>query len=328
MHPIRRICLLKTLLASSALALTSSAALAQGAYPERPIKLVIPFAAGGATDVLGRLLALSMQEKLGQAMVVENRPGAGTVVAASLVAKAPPDGYTLLLASNSTLVLNPAIRDKLGYDPVNSFAPIGMVADMNLLLVATPAGPVSIAALVAQAKTSPAALSYGSFGTGSTVHFAGEMFKSAAGIQMTHIPFNGSSQSLTALMGGQIPLAADTIVATMPLIKSGKLRPLASFTPQRLKALPDVPTLAESGYPNITISSWFALMAPKDLPGHVRQKLEKTLGEMLDMVEVKTKLVDIGLQPNWGPGSAVTSRIQAELPRMQTIAQRASITAE
>ena len=211
----------KRLFVSVALAgLLSSAATwgwAQSAYPDKPVKLVIPFAAGGATDVLGRLLAVSMQEKLGQSVVVENKPGAGTVLAASLVAKAPADGYTLLLASNSTLVLNPVIRDKLSYHPINSFTPIAMVADMQLLLVTGPSGPTSLAAVVAQAKADPNALNYGSFGTGSTVHFAAELLKSAAGIQMTHVPYNGSGPSLTALMGGRTGVCASTLtVAEAP----------------------------------------------------------------------------------------------------------------
>lgn len=322
----------KRIFVSSALAvlLASSASLglAQTTYPDKAVKLVIPFAAGGATDVLGRLLAVSMQEKFGQSVVVENKPGAGTVLAASQVAKAPADGYTLLLASNSTLVLNPVIREKLSYHPINSFTPIGMVADMQLLLVTGPSGPMSVGALISQAKADPNALNYGSFGTGSTVHFAAELFKSAAGIQMTHVPYNGSGPSLTALMGAQVALASDTIVASMPLIKAGKIRPLAVFSSQRLKALPEVPTMAESGYANVEISSWFALMAPKDVPAAVRQKLEKCLADVLAMPEIRTKLVDVGLQPNWGNGAAVMARMQSELPRMQAVAQRAAIKDE
>jgi len=326
MHRMKR--RLALLALSTVWATTAPLAFAQSGYPDRPVKLVIPFAAGGATDVLGRMLAVAMQEKLGQSVVVENKPGAGTVLAAAQVAKAAPDGYTLLLASNSTLVLNPVIRDKLSYHPLNSFTPVAMVADMQLLLVSGPSGPASLSVLVSQAKADPQALSYGSFGTGSTVHFAAELFKSAAGIQMTHVPYNGSGPSLTALMGGQVAVASDTIVASMPQIKAGKIRPLAVFSTQRLKALPDVPTMAESGYPNVELSSWFALLAPKDLPAPVKQKLEKTLADVLATPEMKAKLVDIGLQPNWGNGSAVSTRMQSELPRMQTVAQKAAIKDE
>ena len=310
------------------LACTATGLGAQSAYPDKPVKIIIPFAAGGATDVLGRLLAVSMQDKLGQSVVVENKPGAGTVLAAAQVAKAPADGYTLLLASNSTLVLNPVIREKLSYHPSQSFTPIGMVADMQLLLVTAPNGPASLSALLAQAKADPNALNYGSFGTGSTVHFAAELLKSAAGIQMTHVPYNGSGPSLTALMGGQVSVASDTIVASMPLIKAGKIRPLAVFASQRLKALPEVPTMAEAGYPNVELSSWFALMAPKDLPAPVRQKLEKTLADVLAAPEMRAKLVDIGLQPNWSSAAAVTTRMQNESPRMQAVALRAAIKDE
>lgn len=326
MQPTKRLFVVSAM--AALLVSTANGVWAQTPYPDKPVRLVIPFAAGGATDVLGRLLAIAMQEKLGQSVVVENKPGAGTVLAASQVAKAPADGYTLLLASNSTLVLNPVIREKLSYHPINSFTPIGMVADMQLLLVAGPSGPASMAALISQAKSDPHALTYGSFGTGSTVHFAAELFKSAAGVQMTHVPYNGSGPSLAALMGSQVALASDTIVASMPLIKAGKIRPLAVFSSQRLKALPDVPTMAESGYPNVEISSWFAMMAPKDLPAAVRQKLEKTLADVLAMPEVRAKLVDVGLQPNWGNGTTVTARMQSELPRMQSVAQRASIKDE
>lgn len=311
-----------------ALSSAASSVWAQSAYPDKAVKLVIPFAAGGATDVLGRLLAVSMQDKLGQSVVVENKPGAGTVLAASQVAKSAADGYTLLLASNSTLVLNPVIREKLSYHPINSFTPIGMVADMQLLLVAGPSGPASLSAAVAQAKADPHALNYSSFGTGSTVHFAAELLKSAAGIQMTHVPYNGSGPSLTALMGGQVALASDTIVASMPLIKAGKIRPLAVFSTQRLKALPDVPTMSEVGYANVELSSWFALMAPKDLPAPVRQRLEKALSDVLAAPEVRAKLIELGLQPNWANAAAVTARMQNELPRMQAVAQRASIKEE
>lgn len=223
---------------AAALALPLAHAQAQS-YPDRPIKLVVPFAPGGATDILGRLLATSLGERLGQPVVVENRPGAGTVVAGALVAKAPPDGYTLLLGASTTLTLNPVIRNPLPYDPLRSFTPLGLVADMGLVLVAHNETPArTLPELVALAKADPDKLSYGSFGTGSSVHFGGEMLKTATGMRMVHVPFNGSSPSLTALMGGQVQVAVDTVVATTPLIKAGKIRPIAALGPQRLPLLP------------------------------------------------------------------------------------------
>ena len=192
---------------AAALALPLAHAQAQS-YPDRPIKLVVPFAPGGATDILGRLLATSLGERLGQPVVVENRPGAGTVVAGALVAKAPPDGYTLLLGASTTLTLNPVIRNPLPYDPLRSFTPLGLVADMGLVLVAHNETPArTLPELVALAKADPDKLSYGSFGTGSSVHFGGEMLKPATGMRMVHVPFTGSSPSLTALMGGQVQVA-------------------------------------------------------------------------------------------------------------------------
>jgi tripartite-type tricarboxylate transporter receptor subunit TctC len=320
---------LRGLLAACMLAAASSGALAQNDYPTRPVKLLIPFAPGGATDVLGRLLATGLGEKLGQPVVVENKPGASTVIAASLVAKAPPDGYTLLLGASTTLTLNPAIRTALPYDPLRSFTPLGMVADMGLVLVANEATPgKTLKDIVAQAKAEPDRLSYGSFGSGSSVHFGGEMLKSAAGIRMVHVPFNGSAPSLTALMGGQVQVAVDTVVATAPLIKAGKIRPIAVLSAQRLPVLPQVPTVAESGYPGFEMGTWFALLGPAGLPPAVQQKLEKALAEVANTPEMKKKLADLGLTHAYGNGAALKARIETELPRMRAAAARSDIKAD
>ncbi|WP_310636722.1 Bug family tripartite tricarboxylate transporter substrate binding protein [Delftia acidovorans] len=314
-------------LMAGATALVLPAAKAQPqSYPDRPIKLVVPFAPGGATDILGRLLATSLGERLGQPVVVENRPGAGTVVAGALVAKAPPDGYTLLLGASTTLTLNPAIRNPLPYDPLRSFTPLGLVADMGLVLVAHNETPArTLPELVALAKADPDKLSYGSFGTGSSVHFGGEMLKTATGMRMVHVPFNGSSPSLTALMGGQVQVAVDTVVATTPLIKAGKIRPIAALGPQRLALLPQVPTVAESGYPGFAMDTWFAFLAPAGLPAPIQKKLEKALADAMAEPAMKKKLVDIGLSPAWGPASALQERIERELPQMRAVAARADI---
>ena len=324
--PLTRSRFLRGLLACAAVCAAPAAVLAQQGYPERPIKLVVPFAPGGATDILGRLLAASMGEKLGQPVVVENRPGAATVVAASLVAKAPADGYTLLLGASTTLTLNPAIRQNLPYDPVRSFTPLGLVADMGLLLVAgndTPVG--SLKDFVARAKAAPDSFSYGSFGTGSSVHFGGEMLKSATGIRMVHVPFNGSSPSLTALMGGQVQVAVDTVVASAPLIKAGKIRPIVALGAKRLALLPEVPTMAESGYPGFDMGTWFALLAPAGLPAPVAAKLEAALAETMRASAFRARLVEIGLTPAWGSARALSQRVENELPRMRAVAANADI---
>ncbi|WP_454742504.1 Bug family tripartite tricarboxylate transporter substrate binding protein [Cupriavidus necator] len=322
----------KLYLACAALtaAFTAAPATAQApAWPDRPIRLVVPFAAGGATDVLGRLLAVGLGERLGQSVVVENKPGASTVIGATQVAKAAPDGYTLLLGASTTLTLNPAIRPNLAYDPIKSFTPLGLVADMSLVLVANPDTPASsLKDLVTQAKANPDKFSYGSFGAGSSVHFGGEMLKSATGIRMVHVPFNGSAPSLTALAGGQVQVAVDTVVASLPLIKGGKIRPLAVLSPQRLPALPQVPTMAESGYPGFQMGTWFALLAPAGLPVPVQQKLEKALAEVANAPATKARMVELALTPAWGNGAAVRARVEKELPEMRAVAARADIRPE
>jgi len=318
---------LSCLLAGAAV-LTAPAAFAQEDFPSHTLKLVVPFAPGGATDILGRQLAAAFSEKLGQTMIVENRPGAGTVVGAGLVAKAPADGYTLLLAANTTLTLNPVIRESLPYDPLK-FSPIGQVADMGLLLVANNDVPArTLADFVALAKASPDKYSYGSFGVGASVHFGGEMLKTATGIRLLHVPFNGSTPNLTALMGGQVQVAVDTVVAATPLIKGGKIKPLAALGAQRLKLLPEVPTVAESGYPGFDMSSWFGLVGPADMPAAVRQKLEKTLARIMADPAMRQKLTEVGLTPNWGDGAALQARIERELPQMRAVAARANIHTE
>lgn len=324
---LRRSLFMSCLVAGCASALCAGA-FAQ-TYPDHPIRLVVPFAPGGATDILGRLLATAMGERLGQPVVVENKPGAATVVAAAAVAKAPPDGYTLLLGASTTLTLNPAVRPNLAYDPVTSFTPIGLVADMGLILVANNDTPgTTLKEILAKARAEPQKFSYGSFGTGSSVHFGGEMLKSASGVEMVHVPFNGSAPSLTALMGGQVQVAVDTVVASSPLIKAGKIKPIATLSTKRSSALPAVPTVAESGYPGFEMSTWFALLAPARLPAPVQARLEKTLESVMASPELRKKLDNVGLIPAYGPGQAVKERVERELPQMRAVAARANIKAD
>jgi tripartite-type tricarboxylate transporter receptor subunit TctC len=270
-----------------------------------------------------------LSEKLGQSVFVENRPGAGTAVAGGQVAKSAADGYTLFLGASSTLAMNPVVRKALPYDPMRSFSMLGLVADMGLVLVANPAvKATSLQELVAQSKAAPDRFSYGSFGPASSVHFGGEMLKSATGIRMLHVPFNGSTPSLTALMGGQVQLAVDTVVATTPLIKAGKIKPIAALGAQRLALLPEVPTVAESGFPGFDMSTWFAFLAPAGLPEPVRAKLEAALADVMAQPATQQKLESIGLTPAWGNGSALKARVERELPLMRDVAQRAQIEVE
>ncbi|RZT36787.1 Bug family tripartite tricarboxylate transporter substrate binding protein [Cupriavidus agavae] len=316
-----------TVLACS-LATGATAALAD-TFPSKPIQLVIPFPPGGATDVIGRLIGKKLGDKLGQSVVVDNRPGAGTIVGASVVSKAAPDGYTLLASSGTTFTVNPAIHAKLPYDPVKSFEPIGFAGRTGLILLANKDVPVSnLKQLVAAAKAQPGKYSYGSFGTGTTAQFAGEMLFNLAGVKLLHVPYKGSSPAMTDLIGGQIPFSVDTVAAAIPQVKSGKVKAIAVTTAKRSALLPDVPTAAEAGFPGIDADTWLALVAPRGLPADVKQKLEKALSEVMADPDTRKQLQNAGFEPVEGNGAAVSALINKELPLMRATAQRANITAE
>ncbi|MCA3183074.1 MULTISPECIES: tripartite tricarboxylate transporter substrate binding protein [unclassified Cupriavidus] len=298
-------------------------------FPSKPIQLVIPFPPGGATDVIGRLVGKKLGDKLGQTVVIDNRPGAGTIVGASYVAKAAPDGYTLLASSGTTFSVNPAIHAKLPYDPVKSFEPIGFTGRTGLILLANKDQPVSnLKQLVAAAKAQPGKLTYGSFGSGTTAQFAGEMLFNLAGVKLLHVPYKGSAPAMTDLIGGQIPFTVDTVAAAIPQVKSGKVKAIAVTTARRSTLLPDVPTAAEAGYPGIDADTWLALVAPRGLPPEVKQKLEKALAEVMADPDTRKALTNAGFEPLDGNGAAVSAQIAKELPLMRATAQRANITAD
>ncbi len=300
-----------------------------GSYPEKPVTIVVPFAAGGATDQLARILGQQLGAALGQPFIIENKPGGGTIVAAAEVARARADGYKLLLAANSTLTLNPALRTKIPYDPLTSYSFIGRVAFLDMILVANTDEPEhTLQEILERARARPESLSYGSFGVGTTANFGGEMLKAAAHVDIMHIPFNGSTPNLTALIGGQMPLAVDTIVATLPHIRAGKIRPIAFLSPQRSELLPDVPTVAESGFPGFELMSWLALMAPAGTPEPIRLKLDATLRTILAQADMQKKLKDLGLTPAYAPGQDVVATIRKELPLMRKIAATAHMPAQ
>lgn len=251
-------------LASSLVMLGPKALAAEGDFPARPISLVIPFPPGGATDVLGRVIGARMGKELGQPVVIDNRAGAGTIVGATYVSKAVPDGYTLLLSSGTTFTVNPAIRSNLPYDPVKSFDPIGLAGRTALILLANKDVPVqNFKQFVEYVKASPGKYAYGSFGSGTTAQFAGETLLNAAGLKMTHVPYKGSAPAMTDLIGGQIPFSVDTVSAAIPQLASGKVKAIAVTTARRSSLLPNVPAMAESGYPGIDMDTWLIFAGPR-----------------------------------------------------------------
>lgn len=303
-------------------------ALAEG-YPAKPIQLIVPFPPGGAVDIVGRTISKKLGDRLGQPIVIENKAGAGTVVGAAFVANAPADGYTLLISSGSTFTVNPALNAKLPYDPVKSYEPIGMVARVPLILLANREVPVgNLKQLIVAVQRAPDKFSYGSFGNGTTGHFAAELTWSAAGIKLMHVPYRGSAPAMSDLMGGQIPFTIDTVAAALPQLKAGKIKAIAVTGATRATQLPEVPTVAESGFPGFAADSWLAVVAPRGLPADAKAKLHKALAETLADAEIRSKLIAAGLEPAYASGDAVLAQIEDELPRMRAIAQRAQIRAD
>ena len=312
-----------------ALAAAPAPSTAQEAYPSKPITLVIPFPPGGSADILGRIIGKRLSERLGQPVIMDNRPGAGTVLGAGLVARAPADGYTLLVSSGSTFTVNPAIRPNLPYDPVKSFEPIAIIARIPLILVANKSVPVNgVKEFVAAAKTDASRYAYASFGSGTTSHFTGEIVLQAVGAKLTHVPYKGSAPAMTDLIGGQVPFSFDTVTAALPHLKSGKVKAIAVTTAKRATQLPDVPTFAEAGYPEVNADTWIMFAAPKGTPAPVLAKLEKTLAELAATPELRAALLAQGAEPTFGNAAAAAAQIERELPLMRAIARRANIQAD
>jgi tripartite-type tricarboxylate transporter receptor subunit TctC len=266
--------ILKRLLAISALAIV--AANASAAYPEKPITLVVPYTPGGVTDALARAIAKSLSDRIQQPVIVENRPGGGGNIGAGAVARASADGYTLLMGSAATHAINASLYMKMPFDHIKDFAPITLVAEVPNILVVHPSLPVhNVKELIAYAKSNPNQLNFGSSGAGGTIHLSGELFKTMAGVQMTHVPYKGSAPAVTDLLGGHIQLTFDSSV--VPYIKTGKLRALGVTSAKRSSALPDIPTIAEAGLPGYESTAWFGILAPAGTPEPVITKLNHEL---------------------------------------------------
>ena len=304
------------------------AAQAQAAYPDKPIRFVVPYPPGGGTDVVARIVQPRLQALLGQNIVIDNRGGAGGSLGTENVAKAQPDGYTVLFTLSSHTI-NPAIFPKLPYDTIKDFEPVGLVASLPQLLAAAPNLQVrSVADLVAQAKAAPDKFSFASVGNGSPGHLAGELMVLRTGAKMAHIPYRGGGPAVTDVMGGQVPLIWVSIPAAAAQVKAGKLHALAVSTVKRSPAFPDVPTMQEAGVPDFEVDSWYAMLVPAKTPRAIIDKLNKALNTVLAEPAVRTQLLDQGADAVGGTPEALAKVIAAELPKWMKLAKDANIKAD
>ena len=281
-------------------------------YPTRAIKLIVPYAAGGPTDVLGRMVGDYLGRDLKQTVVVENKAGAQGAIGAEAAARSEPDGYTLFFTAASLFVLNPQLYKKLPYDPDRDFRMLAVITDLPVLMEVHPSVPAkTVAEFVAYARQNPGKLNFGSAGTGGTTHLAGEMFKQMAGVDMVHVAYKGAGPALTDLLSGNIQLMFDTLGTALPPVKAGLLRPLAVSSAQRITELPDVPTMAESGYPDYAVSVWYGVAAPSKVPDDVMQKLKASLDRALSDDTFRASLDKVGFTP-------LRPKSQAEIDKFVT----------
>lgn len=284
--------------AALCMAATSAAAIAQAAYPNKPVRIIVPYPAGGTTDIIARIAANQLTERLKQSFIVENKAGASGAIGSQAVAQAAPDGYTLVMATASSHGINSALQKSLPYDAVKDFAPITVVANTPNIIVANPSVPVkSLQELIALAKAQPGKINFGSTSAGGSPHMSAELLKMMAGIDMTHVPYKGAAPMLTDLIGGQVQIGFDNLPSTIGFVKSGKVRPLAVTTAKRWPGAPDIPTVAESGVPGYEVSGWFGLLAPAGTPKDVLNKIQSTIADAVKSLEVAKQLNDLGAEP-------------------------------
>jgi tripartite-type tricarboxylate transporter receptor subunit TctC len=298
-----------------------SSALAQS-YPSKPVRLIVPFPPGGAVDYYARAVQNRLAETLGQTIVIENRAGAGGMIGAELVAKSPPDGYTLLIGNIAALAMNVGLYAKMPYDPVKDLTPVMRTVAVDYAMVVHPSVPVrSVAEFVAYAKANPSKLSYGSAGSGSAPHLSTELFKQRAGIDLLHVPFKGGGPMVTDLLGGQIQMVIADQANLMPHVKAGKLRALAVGTLVRSAVYPDLPTIAESGYPGFEARAWQGIAGPAGLPPDVVRQLQSSIAKVMAMPEVRARLVEGGLDPIVTTPEEFGEFIRAEIAKWSKVAK-------
>lgn len=315
---------LVVLVANAPLAMPAQA----GGYPDKPVRFVVPYPPGGGTDVIARIVQPRFQAALGQSVIIDNRGGGGGSIGTDVVAKAAPDGYTVLFTLSSHTI-NPAIYSKLAFDTERDFEPVGTVASLPQILVANPQFPAqNVAELIAISKSRPTAVQFASVGNGSPGHLAGELFNLRTGLRIPHVPYRGGGPALNDVMGGQVPLLWVSIPAATPFVKSGKLRALAVSTVARSSIFPDVPTVQEAGVPDFEVDSWYAMFVPAKTPRPVVEKLNRALNTVLQEPDIREKLLAQGSAAVGGPPEALGRTVTAELGKWAKLVKQANIKAD
>jgi tripartite-type tricarboxylate transporter receptor subunit TctC len=320
---------LLVLLASALASAAAAQPAADAGWPDKPIRLIVPFPAGSSADVVGRILAQKLSVRLGQQVIAENRVGASGNIGVDALAKSAPDGYTIGIVTGSTHAVAPSLSPSLPYDPIKDFKPITMIGAAPYVLVVYPGLPAkNMAELIALAKAKPDTLNYGSAGPASLAHLASASFATLAGIRMTHVPYKSSAQSVVDMMTGRLDMQFATIAPTLPNIRAGQLRALVTTGKQRVSALPDVPTVAESGLPGYEVSLWLAFMGPAAMPDSIATRLHAEITTILSAPETKETLQSHGYEPEPGPPGAVVERIRTEIAKWRDVVAKAGIRAE
>ena len=312
----------------AALLLAAGAALAQN-YPSRPVRFVVPYAPGGSTDTLARTIGITLTGHLGQQVVVDNRPGANGDIGMSIVAKAPPDGYTIVLGYIANLGIGPALYAKMPYDPVKDFASITQVAGASNIVVVHPSLPAkSLKELIAYGKANPQKISFATSGVASIGHLTGELLNGMAGISMVHVPYKGSGQAITDLVGGHIKMMISGMASTLPHVRTGKLVGIATTGIKRTPATPEIPTIAESGFPGFEASSWFGVLAPAGTPRTVVMRLNADIRKTLQDPAVEKRLANIGFEIVSGTPEQFTAYIKSEIVKWTKVVKAAGVKPE
>jgi len=316
------------LLVSLLAALCANVALAQ-AYPAKPVRLIVPFAPGGTTDVLARLVAQKLGDSLGQQFIIENKPGAGGNIGTELAVKSPPDGYTLVMSFDGTMAINPNTYAKMPFDPQKDLVAVANVAQVPLLIVVHPGVAArNIAEFVALAKASPGRINYSSAGHGSTGHLTGELFRARAGISIVHVSYKGGGQAVQDLLGGQIQMLVTALPTVEGHLKGGKVRALAFTSSKRVPGAPEVPTLAESGYPGLEVLSWYGILAPAGVPQEIVRRLNAEINRVLQAPDVRERFVALGIEPSAGSPEQFAQVIRADTARWARVVSDAGIRIE